>query len=155
MSPGLLIRQFTWTDHQQATDIPTFPKHELHVQEPFLVVPFLESRVHLQLQLKPGFHNDHLNLPSHLRIRVMISGTAFDCSDHLSHQRIFPCDHFKSYTIIKIICIELSSIQMIEVIPLSRSFAVVQVVFSYNCSKLVNIIILRWLGRSERMKTRQ
>ena len=40
----------------------------------------------------------------------MISGIAFDRPDSLSYLRAFP-DHFKIYTILPIVCIELNSIQ--------------------------------------------
>ena len=43
----------------------------------------------------------------------MISGIAFDRPDSLSHLRTFP-DHFKIYTILPIVRIELSSIQVID-----------------------------------------
>ena len=43
----------------------------------------------------------------------MISGIAFDRPDSLSHLRAFP-DHFKIYTILQIIQIELNSIQAID-----------------------------------------
>ena len=57
-----------------------------------------------------------LNLFSITRIVVMISGIAFDSSDRLSPLRAFPYDHFKIYTIIPIVRIELNSIQAIEVV---------------------------------------
>ena len=44
---------------------------------------------------------------------VMISGIAFDRPDGLSHLRAFP-DHFKIYTILPIVHIELNSIQAID-----------------------------------------
>ena len=44
---------------------------------------------------------------------VMISGMAFDRPDSLSHLRAFP-DHFKIYTILPIVRIELNSIQVID-----------------------------------------
>ena len=56
---------------------------------------------HFQLQWHPG------------RMIVMISGIAFDCPDSLSHLRAFP-DHFKIYTILPIVRIELNSIQAID-----------------------------------------
>ena len=102
------------------------------------------KRVHLQLQLKPGFnkYNVHPDCPSHLRIRVMISGIAFNCSDHLSRLRIFPYDRVKFYTIVQFVRKNSGLPKMIEVIPImSGMFAFALVVFSYN---LVNIIILRW-----------
>ena len=43
----------------------------------------------------------------------MISGIAFDRPDSLSHLRAFP-DHFKIYTILPILWIELNSIQAID-----------------------------------------
>ena len=43
----------------------------------------------------------------------MISGIAFDRPDSLSHLRAFP-DHFKIYTILPIVRIELNSIQVID-----------------------------------------
>lgn len=105
------------------------------------------KRVHLQLQLKPGFnkYNVHPDCPSHLRIRVMISGIAFNCSDHLSRLRIFPYDCVKFYTIVQFVRKNSGLPKMIEVISImSGMFAFALVVFSYNCPNLVNIIILRW-----------
>ena len=102
--------------------------------------------MHLQLQLKPGFnkYNVHPDCPSHLRIRVMISGIAFNCSDHLSRLRIFPYDRVKFYTIVQFVRKNSGLPKMIEVIPImSGTFAFALVVFSYNCANLVNIIILR------------
>ena len=65
---------------------------------------------------------------------VMISGMAFDRPDSLSHLRAFP-DHFKIYTILPIVRIELNSIQAIDrgrSSLSSRSFAIVWVLFSYE-----------------------
>lgn len=72
----------------------------------------------------------------------MISGIAFNCSDHLSRLRIFPYDRVKFYTIVQFVRKNSGLPKMIEVIPImSGTFAFALVVFSYN---LVNIIILRW-----------
>ena len=43
----------------------------------------------------------------------MISGIAFDRPDSLSHLRAFP-DHFKIYTMLPIVRIELNSIHAID-----------------------------------------
>ena len=109
------------TGHWQLTIntnlIPTFPKH-------WTTGAFLQSRVHLQLKLKPGFHNIHPDCPIHVRIRVMISGIAFNCSDHLSRLRIFPCDHFKFYTIVQFVCKNSVLPKMIKVIPIVWVFCI-------------------------------
>ena len=73
---------------------------------------------------------------------VMISGMAFDRPNSLSHLRAFP-DHFKIYMILPILRIELNSIQAIDrgrSSLLSGSFAIVWVVFSYDCPDRLNII---------------
>ena len=50
---------------------------------------------------------------------VMISEIAFDRPDSLSHLRAFP-DHFKIYTMLAIVRIELNSIQAIDRVHLSH-----------------------------------
>ena len=71
-----------------------------------------------------------LNLFSITGIKVMTSGTAFDC---LSRLRAFPYDRFKIYMIIRI---ELNSIQAIKVV------SVVRVI----CDRLGSVSI--WSSRS-------
>ena len=105
------------------------------------------KRVHLQLQLKSGFnnYNVHPDCPSHLRIRVMISGIAFNCSDHLSRLRIFPYDRVKFYTIVQFVRKNSGLPKMIEVIPImSGTFAFALVVFSYNCPNQFLWTLLFW-----------
>jgi len=53
-------------------------------------------------------------------VRVMISGIAFNRPNHLSRLRAFPYDHFKIYTIVLIVRIELNSIQVIKVVSVIR-----------------------------------
>ena len=79
----------------------------------------------------------------------MISGIAFDRPDSLSHLRAFP-DHFKIYTMLPIVRIELNSIQAIDRGPVS----LIQVI----CDRLGSVFIslsrssehyLRHLGQSQ------
>ena len=62
----------------------------------------------------------------------MISGIAFDCPDSLSHLRAFP-DHFKIYTILPMVCIELNS-------NFKRSIEVISVI-QVICDRLGSVFI--------------
>ena len=80
----------------------------------------------------------------------MISGIAFDRPDSLSHLRAFP-DHFKIYTMLPIVRIELNSIQAIDRGPVS----LIQVicdrlgsVFISYCPDRLNIIWGIWDNHS-------
>ena len=76
----------------------------------------------------------------------MTSGIAFDHPNRLSRLRAFPYGHFKIYTIVPIVRIELNSTQAIEVVSVARVV----------CDRLSTVSsrssehFLRRLGRSGR-----
>ena len=90
------------------------------------------------------------NLFSITGIIVMISRIAFHRPDRLSRLRAFPYDRFKIYAIVRIVRIELNSIQGIERSSQSSgSFAIVRVAFPYGFFDRLNIIWDDWDDRDD------
>ena len=68
----------------------------------------------------------------------MLSGIDLDRFDRLCRAEWFPYDRFRSFTVVQVVRIEVSSAQATEVVPVAQSFAIVRVVFPYDRPSRLN-----------------